>query len=117
MALRFMCYRSHRESKLGNHVFVQLLIKCSLDDTSLERSVSALPKNSILLLEDIDCAFPSREEEDELPNTQPFLNMNRRTNVTVSMSALLNVIDGVGSEDGKIVFATVSDVCLIYSFS
>ena len=33
------------------------------------------------------------------------------------MSALLNVIDGVGSEDGKIVFATVSDVCLIYSFS
>ena len=25
------------------------------------------------------------------------------------MSGLLNVLDGVGSEDGKIVFATVSD--------
>ena len=32
------------------------------------------------------------------------------------MSVLLNVIDGVGSEDGKIVFATVSDAHLIYSF-
>ena len=28
------------------------------------------------------------------------------------MSVLLNVIDGVGSEDGKIVFATVSDAHL-----
>lgn len=89
---------------------MQLLIKRSLDDVSLERCVSALPKNSILLLEDIDCAFPSREEdEDELPSTRPFMAVNRRTNVTVSMSALLNLIDGVGSEDGKIVFATVSD--------
>lgn len=97
---------------------MQLLIKCSLDDALLERSVSALPKNSILLLEDIDCAFPSREEEeeDELPTKQPSWAVTRRSNVTVSMSVLLNVIDGVGSEDGKIVFATVSDAHLIYSF-
>ena len=80
----------------------------------MERCVAALPKNSILLLEDIDCAFPSREEEDEYPaatigTPQPYMGVNRRGNVLVTMSGLLNVIDGVGSEDGKIVFATVSD--------
>jgi chaperone BCS1 len=75
----------------------------------LERCVSALPKNSILLLEDIDCAFPSREEEDELPVVNVYNGGRRRNIVQVTMSGLLNVLDGVGSEDGKIVFATVSD--------
>ena len=96
-------------------------MKCSLDDASLERCVAALPKNSILLLEDIDCAFPSREEEDEYPTTTPgtplpYMGVNRRGNVLVTMSGLLNVIDGVGSEDGKIVFATVSDTRSFVAF-
>jgi chaperone BCS1 len=66
------------------------------------------------LIEDIDCAFPSREEEGELDDQRmrmyngigppPFM-MPHHSKVT--LSGLLNMIDGVSSEDGKLFFATV----------
>jgi chaperone BCS1 len=67
------------------------------------------------LIEDIDCAFPSREEAEEREEQRthmfngvgppPFM-MPHKSNVT--LSGLLNMIDGVSSEDGKLFFATVS---------
>jgi chaperone BCS1 len=65
---------------------------------------------SIFLIEDIDCAFPSREdEENNAPSPYPIPGvpypMGRRSAVT--LSGLLNVIDGIGSEEGKLFFATV----------
>jgi mitochondrial chaperone BCS1 len=76
-----------------------------------------MPKHSILLIEDIDCAFPSREEEEAremivypgMPHSPPYHVPPR---AAVTLSGLLNIIDGVGSEDGKIFFATV---CIILS--
>lgn len=90
----------------------------SVDDAFLERAVSAIPKYSILLIEDIDCAFPSRENEEE----EDASNLSMPAMVTtvmrrgikmapksqITLSGLLNVLDGVGSEEGKIFFATVS---------
>lgn len=79
-----------------------------------------MPKNSILLIEDIDCAFPSRDDmDDDEPITAtgyqgmvgpPFSRSGRKSSVT--LSGLLNVIDGVGSEEGKLFFATVSTMFL-----
>ena len=73
-----------------------------------------MPKNSILLIEDIDCAFPPRddEEEDISPANQygivnPAARFKRKKSA-VTLSGLLNVLDGVGSEEGKLFFATVS---------
>lgn len=68
--------------------------------------------HSILLIEDIDCAFANREndseEVDAFPISQsgPFPYPPRRVGVT--LSGLLNVIDGVGSEESILFFATVS---------
>lgn len=86
----------------------------SIDDPFLQRAVSSIPKHSLLLIEDIDCAFPSREEADDLDDhrtplypgigTPPFM-MPHQSKVT--LSGLLNMIDGVNSEDGKLFFATV----------
>lgn len=87
-----------------------------MDDSVLQRAVAAIPKDSIFLIEDIDCAFPSREDGDESsPNFMaPYPGMvvpgmmagkTRKSNVT--LSGLLNVLDGVGSEEGKLFFATV----------
>ncbi len=94
----------------GKSAFI-LTYLCSLLIRFVQLRRYMLPKNSILLLEDIDCAFPSREEEDELPTQVSVFGANRRRQhvVQVTMSGLLNVLDGVGSEDGKIVFATVSN--------
>lgn len=86
----------------------------SIDDPFLQRAVSSIPKHSLLLIEDIDCAFPSREEAEELEEQRmpmyngvgppPFM-MPHQSKVT--LSGLLNMIDGVNSEDGKLFFATV----------
>lgn len=91
----------------------------SIDDNFLQRAVSAIPKNAIFLIEDIDCAFPSREDSDDADDL-PFPDASKfgphmgmagrvvgRQVAPITLSGLLNVLDGVGSEEGKIFFATV----------
>lgn len=106
----------------------------SIDDSFLQRAVSLIPKQAIFLIEDIDCAFPSREESDP-DSDEPSSNSHgglglgpmgydfgmdmgmlgmvvggkraTKSHSRVTLSGLLNVLDGVGSEEGKIFFATV----------
>jgi chaperone BCS1 len=82
----------------------------SIDDTFLEQAVSSVPKGSILLIEDIDCAFSREDDEDEGGFQGGMLTHNKRRSrrSAVTLSGLLNILDGVGSEEGKIFFATVS---------
>jgi chaperone BCS1 len=65
----------------------------SHDDASLLEAVRIRPANSLLLLEDIDCAFEKRENKD---------------GKELSFSGLLNVLDGVATPDGSIVFMTTN---------
>jgi chaperone BCS1 len=66
---------------------------------------------------DIDCAFPSREEPDEDEDEEP--RRDRDGNIikpsqnivpaksAVTLSGLLNVLDSVSNEEGRLTFATV----------
>ncbi|CAK5271627.1 unnamed protein product [Mycena citricolor] len=90
----------------------------SVDDSFLERAAAAIPKNGIFLIEDIDCAFPSRNTSDaeaasaaasEMRLGVPF-GIHARTQLSVTLSGLLNVLDGVGSEEGKLFFATTNHI-------
>lgn len=93
-------------------------------DESLNRLLIDAPENSLILLEDVDAAFGSREEkgnrvvekEDALlavsgttqssPTTvTAFEGMNRLT-----FSGLLNALDGVASAEGRILFMTTNHV-------
>jgi mitochondrial chaperone BCS1 len=103
--------------ELGLEIYSLSLSTPFVDDAFLNRAVSSIPKHSIFLIEDIDCAFPSRDEvEDQIAAMSgypvPVTGVNRRSAVT--MSGLLNVIDGVGSEEGKLFFATVCVPVLIF---
>jgi hypothetical protein len=109
--------------------YVSLTIEPSVDDAFLQQAASSIPKKAIFLIEDIDCAFstgsrdPSCTDPDDggdpasLHAPGMALGMSpmgymglppfgRRCNVT--LSGLLNVIDGIGSEEGVLFFATVS---------
>jgi len=91
-------------------VYFISLSNASLDDNSLQTLVSNTPANSILLLEDIDCAFPSREPEESQLD-QPFNPYSQPLNRSkVTLSGLLNILDSVSSEEGRIVFATTNHV-------
>lgn len=78
----------------------------SVDDSYLQRAMSSIPKRSIVLIEDIDCAFRPREESPLAPSFQGFPPV-MASGAGITLSGLLNMLDGVGSEEGKLFFATV----------
>ena len=65
-----------------------------INDTTLMRGLSDTPMNSILLIEDIDCMF----ETDN----------SRETNSQVSFATLINVLDGIASQDGQLIIMTTN---------
>lgn len=78
----------------------------------------SVPKKSIFLVEDIDCAFryddDGRDDQIIHPNHPTFMKLARRHRSAVTLSGLLNVLDGVGSEEGKLFFATVRKSRLLF---
>ena len=70
-----------------------------MNDNHLAQLVSFLPPKGILLIEDIDCAFPSREELDEEWRQSLYISPFPYEKSQVTMSGLLNVLDGIGSGD------------------
>jgi len=96
--------------ELGLEIYTLSLAAAFVDDSFLQRAMSCIPKHSIVLIEDIDCAFLSREELASSPSRpwMGFRSMNPNSRVT--LSGLLNTLDGVGSEDGKIFFATTNHI-------
>jgi chaperone BCS1 len=65
-----------------------------LNDNSLNTCLNNCPANSIILLEDIDAIFVERTA----------VNRGRG----VSFSGLLNALDGVRSQEGRILFMTTN---------
>ncbi|KAH7868898.1 P-loop containing nucleoside triphosphate hydrolase protein [Lentinula edodes] len=97
--------------ELGMEIYSLSLASNFVDDSFLQRATSSIPKNSIFLIEDIDCALPSMEDTDQ--DQSNIINVARRRiwrSVTVTLSTLLNVIDGVGSEQGRLFFTTTNHI-------
>jgi chaperone BCS1 len=68
-----------------------------IDDDGLNRALNDAPASSIILLEDIDGLFVEREAVN--PSQE-----GRR----VTFSGLLNALDGVRSQEGRILFMTTN---------
>jgi len=67
------------------------------------------PGNAIILLEDIDAAFADEEEEEE--EVREAAGRNRRQMAfgkKVTFSGLLNAIDGIASQEGRIIVMTTN---------
>jgi len=73
----------------------------TMGDDRLAHRLADAPEDSIILLEDIDAAFASREAGEA--GDTAFQGANRLT-----FSGLLNAIDGVTSTEGRIVFMTTN---------
>ncbi|XP_046668964.1 mitochondrial chaperone BCS1 [Homalodisca vitripennis] len=72
-----------------------------LSDDRLNHLLSVAPQNTIILLEDIDAAFVSRQESKQV--SAAYEGLNR-----VTFSGLLNCLDGVASTEARIVFMTTN---------
>ena len=80
--------------ELGLSVAVLSLSNKVLTDDSLRNQVNALPPGAVLLIEDIDCAFAEKRGAGEATG--------------VTMSGLLNALDGVSSREGRVLFLTTN---------
>ncbi|TFK27228.1 P-loop containing nucleoside triphosphate hydrolase protein [Coprinopsis marcescibilis] len=100
--------------ELSMEIYSLSLAAPFVDDSYLQQAISVIPKNSILVIEDIDCAFPSRDDEEEEDISKkvmpypfyPWSQPAKKSSVT--LSGLLNALDGVSSEEGSLFFATTN---------
>ena len=87
-------------SELELPVYILLLSLKDIDDSKLADMMNRLPEKCILLLEDIDCAFKSRTAEKKDDNNTS----------TITLSGLLNSIDGLLAPEGRLLFATTNHI-------
>ena len=80
--------------ELNLSVAVLSLSNRLLSDDALRTLVDALPPATLLLIEDVDCVFKSERTTTE------------QTGVT--LSGLLNALDGVSSREGRVLFLTTN---------
>lgn len=88
--------------KLGYNICILNLAERGLTDDRLALALSCVPPQSIVLLEDIDAAFPNREEGES------FTTQQHSSDVT--FSGLLNVLDGVAASEERLVFMTTNHI-------
>ena len=72
-----------------------------LSDDRLNYLLSIAPQQSIILLEDINAAFVSREDHPSMKTAYDGLSR-------LSLSGLLNALDGVASTEARILFMTTN---------
>jgi chaperone BCS1 len=106
-------------------IYVISLLEPTLTESDLQQLFNNLPKRCIVLLEDIDTAGLVREDkpedsrsENEYDKVSPSRGNGRRaaprrntvemetTSNGISLSGLLNAIDGVASHEGRVLIMT-----------
>jgi chaperone BCS1 len=65
-----------------------------LTDNVMADLLQRTPPRSLILIEDIDAFFKARDKQD--------------TRIQISFSGLLNAIDGVGAQEGRVVVLTTN---------
>lgn len=76
-----------------------------LTDNSLASYLRDSPENSIILLEDVDAVFTNRSD----PSSTANLSTHGKSE-GVSFSGLLNALDGVAAQEGRIFFMTTNHI-------
>ena len=102
--------------ELNLDVYIISLSRLGLDDNALQELISDLPEHCIALMEDIDAAFHhtlSRDlpDEGEAPegSQSPNNHASKKRQLNgISLSGLLNALDGVGAQEGRLLFATTN---------
>ncbi|KAI8983812.1 P-loop containing nucleoside triphosphate hydrolase protein [Pilobolus umbonatus] len=82
--------------ELGLNIYVVNLSNKSLTDDTLGELVSDTPSRCILLVEDVDAAFVQRTKGEAT------------TGNSITFSGLLNAIDGVAAQEGRILCMTTN---------
>ncbi|EDN04866.1 predicted protein [Histoplasma mississippiense (nom. inval.)] len=93
---------------------IYVLNLSSIDDSRLSSLFAQLPPHCVILLEDIDAASTARTEGSEtMKNSGQAAvgpSQTSRSQGNVSLSALLNALDGVSSQEGRLLIMTTNHI-------
>ena len=92
--------------KLDYGICVLSFTDKQMTDDDMMRRLAAIPTKCIVLIEDIDVALPSQKRQKDIDTQQQMGKQMVKTNLT--LSGVLNAIDGVASEESQIVFMTTN---------
>ena len=107
--------------ELNLDVYILSLTRLGMDDASLNSTISELPEECIVLIEDIDAAFhqgirrdiadPEKQQQRHSEERDPEQKRDKGVDSAcrVTLSGLLNALDGIGAQEGRIFFATTND--------
>jgi mitochondrial chaperone BCS1 len=107
--------KSSLSSAIAGHfgLNIYILSLSAINEATLKSLFDKLPSRYIILLEDIDAVSSNRDAETEdspqIVTGSPS-RISKSAGGKVSLSALLNVIDGVGSQEGRILIMTTNHI-------
>ncbi|RPD73050.1 P-loop containing nucleoside triphosphate hydrolase protein [Lentinus tigrinus ALCF2SS1-7] len=107
--------------ELGLDIYVVSLSSKGMSDNTLTTLMGNVPSRCILLLEDLDAAFTRGISRDESSTGVPTSSTSTSTTSsaknkedsdgsTLSLSGLLNSLDGVAAAEGRLLFATTNHI-------
>ncbi|WWC90363.1 uncharacterized protein L201_005296 [Kwoniella dendrophila CBS 6074] len=112
-------------AQLKLDIYIVNLGSKSMDDDNLSNLLQNCPARCILLMEDIDCAFPKRKlnsgkpkdgsnqgdstlSQEKSEDDKDEATMTNDSSSGVTLSGLLNALDGVASSEGRLLFCTTN---------
>ncbi|KAK0188390.1 P-loop containing nucleoside triphosphate hydrolase protein [Armillaria mellea] len=106
--------------ELGLDIYVVSLSSKGMSDNTLTTLMGHVPSRCILLLEDLDAAFTRSVSRDSTSTGAPTTttttastsdtNTTNNDGSTLSLSGLLNSLDGVAAAEGRLLFATTNHI-------
>jgi len=104
--------------ELGLDIYVVSLSSKGMSDNTLTTLMGHVPSRCILLLEDLDAAFTRSVSRDEKSTGAPTATASTDSTKTaessdgstLSLSGLLNSLDGVAAAEGRLLFATTNHI-------
>jgi chaperone BCS1 len=98
----------------GLDIYVLSLLDTGLSETTLVHLLGSVPSRCIVLIEDVDAAGlgtrpdASPKKESTTSDTESTTDEATKPATSVSLSGLLNAIDGVSSSEGRILIMTTN---------
>ncbi|CAE6442542.1 unnamed protein product [Rhizoctonia solani] len=100
--------------ELGLDIYVVSLNMKGMSDNTLSNLMGRIPQRCIMLLEDLDAAFTRGTSRDSKSTGTPTVKTLAETKAddpnTLSLSGLLNCLDGVAAAEGRLLFATTNHI-------
>ncbi|KAK0551737.1 hypothetical protein OC861_002203 [Tilletia horrida] len=100
--------------ELDMDIYLLSLSDKNMDESALLRLTQQCSTPCILLLEDIDAIFTGRQREDEKPSVEEEEGQrsgrksNSKSGAQLSFSSLLQVLDGAGSSEDRLLIMTTN---------